>query len=332
MEGYRSSGLVYALRKQGIYLEAVEFPESGYFPRGWLFRRSVFERRKSIWLVTYPNARYVFFLKMLGCRKIILDAGWPTSDFSFEREVGFYRAKLKRFLSYSFDYLTFNFSQVVLLESRSQVEHCAPLLHTAINKLNVIPTSLDERSHSNSVSVKPADNFTILFRGRFNPESGVEVLLDVAQKLIEMPFRFLLLCPNLPNSYRLGSNIVLDRNFYTQSELSIHYKSSHIVLGQLASHPRLERTVPHRAIEAAYSGSIFVTGRNAAVSEFFTENQDCLMFSPGSAEELCELLICVFEDYSSYKYLGENILSTYKKRFSPKVIARDFIGIVDSWV
>lgn len=327
MKGYRSSGLVYALEQQGLILEELGLPESGYFPTDLRSIIWIIKRRECIWLITYPNNRFVFLLKTLGCKTIVLDAGWPVSDFSFEREFGHLRTTLKKLRWFLFDYLTFKLSNKVLLESQAQVKYCLKYLRCPKRKLFVVPTTLDEEKYRVPSSVELFDQFTILFRGRYNPESGVEVFLELAKRLRNKPFRFLLLCPNLPNDYELSPNVILDRTFHTQAELGVFNRRSHLVLGQLSSHPRLERTVPHRAVEAAYSGSIFVSARNRAISEFFVEGEDCLMFNPGCVQELSEIVIQVQQKYKDYGYLRKNIQNTYQTKFGPQAITDMFFDI-----
>lgn len=331
IKGYRSSGLIYALRKQGINLEGIQFPESGYLHKDLRTICKIFRNRNFVWLITYPNVRYVFLLKMLGCRKIVLDAGWPISDFSFSRDIGNFGSRFKKLIWFFFDFASFHLSDVVLLESRAQVNYCANFLHCSKTKLFALPTALDEAQHLSLKSIESFDTFTILFRGRYNPESGVETFLAVAHMLRHTSFRFLLLCPNLPDVLKFGSNVILDRTFYSQSELNVFNRKSHVVLGQLANHPRLQRTIPHRAIEAAYSGAIFVTARNRAISELLVEKTECLMFTPGSEQELAQLLIEIHDNYVEYSYLKQNIMKAYKRNLSSEPITNRFLDTIIKW-
>lgn len=331
MRGYRSSGLIYALEERGVEISKIKFPNSGFFPLDPNLIKEIRKKRKSVWIITYPNARYIFLLKILGCDRLILDAGWPFSDFSFERSNWVFLAKLKKYVWLLFDFATFLTAEVIFLESKSQIEYCLKTFKVAKNKMVTLSSSLNEREYCYSGSSKLFDEFTVLFRGRYNPESGVELFLALAEHLQDKPIRFLLLCPNLPLTLVVKSNVIVDRNYYSQSELAAFNTKSHIVLGQLAKHPRLERTIPHRAIEAACSGALFVTARNSAICEQFTENQDSLMFDPGSKTELVDLVMRVFQSYDDYQPIKNQIKVTYENKLSPRAVSRIFLDSIRRW-
>ena len=331
MKGYRSSGLIYALENEGVVISKIKFPESGFFPRQPKLIKDILKKRKSVWVVTYPNARYVFLLKILGCKKIILDAGWPVSDFSFQKSNLIFLTNLKMCAWLLFDFATFFTADVIFLESKSQIEHCYRTFKVAKSKMVALPSVLDEREYYYPSSSMLFDEFTALFRGRYNPESGVEVFLALAKYLQNKPIRFLLLCPNLPQTLVVSSNVIVDRTYYSQSELAAFNTKSHIVLGQLAKHPRLERTIPHRAVEAAYSGALFITARNSAICELFTENQDSLMFDPGSKIELEDLVVKVFHRYDDYHLIKNRIKVTYESKLGPKAVSKLFLDTIRRW-
>jgi len=101
-------------------------------------------------LIASPNAILTIPLTLLRRRRPMLDAGWPLIDgvISSRRQYGF--LGLRALMTYVIDFLSFQLSSVVLLESEEQLDYTRKRFWVGKSKLRVLYTGFDERRYKSS--------------------------------------------------------------------------------------------------------------------------------------------------------------------------------------
>ena len=290
------------------------------------------ELREADAIVVMSPCQMIAPLVRILLRKIvILDAGWPLTDGVLSRGVKF--SNLHRLASiFLVDFLAFQTSNLVLLESEAQLKRCRKTFLLSKRKCSVQYTGLDESkfnvSESKSqlvqdleVKISSIDNpLTVIFRGKVNKESGFTKILETAAKMPEeATFLFLL---GLEDQYSNSPDNVLIAKGFTDSEMRYLYEISDIAIGQISSHSRLGYTIPHKAYEAAFFAKCYITVDTPSLREIF--DKESVFFldqtQPGSLESAIKSL----EDSDIRLTYSRRIRDRYEEKFSQCLISRSF--------
>lgn len=230
------------------------------------------------------------------------------------------------------DFISFHFSSHVLLESNAQTDFVHRLFLVPRKKLFRSWMGVDEKVFFRDSQVKKDKKFTILFRGRFLPESGILTVIETAKKLEDKDVQFLIIGHGF--MYR-EVNALMDKlkpkNIEMVSErlpgnaLRERMLGAHISLGQLANHPRLSRTLPAKLYESLALGLPYLTGRNAGILELLKEDETCIATEPGNPDDLAKKILYLRDNPRILQKVAENGYQLYKERLTSKKLADDFM-------
>jgi hypothetical protein len=131
----------------------------------------------------------------------------------------------------------------------------------------------------------------------------------------------------LPINIDFSNNTFISREMLSKSKISKLQKSCRILLGQLAKHNRLNRTIPHKAFEAAFLATPYLTADNKGITEIFTEGIEIECFSPGNSIELVDKIKSLINDSDKLCEMSTLIHKKYRKTCSQKILAQSFIEI-----
>jgi len=264
---------------------------------------------------------------------LILDSGWSLFEGTYisRKKIGFLGYKLIK--NYSIDFIASHLAARVVLESKRQSDFYCRIFLLSRTKVDVIYTGVDEVAFVPEESYRPQENVqgpVIFFRGKYNPEAGLETLATASFLLKNLNVSLYVASPGLPQSILFASNTHIDRGLHTKSEMASMLANCTFALGQMADHPRLQRTIPHKAFEAAFLGKAYLSARSQGILELFEENSDIACFEPGDPEDLANKIISLLGNLKMVNQLGENMKSTYSTKCSQKILATNFLKIVDS--
>ena len=200
-------------------------------------------------------------------------------------------------------------------------------------KCEVLYTGLDEGAFQVDCNYETppkfeGTNFTVLFRGKFNPEAGMSTLAEATKILEEEPITFWIFSPGLPSGLEFSSRSFISREFISKSQIATLQNNSNLTLGQLANHPRLERTIPHKAFESGFLGSPYLTARTGGILELFREDIEIACFEPGSAEDLAIKILYLRNNKEVLEKLSYNMMLNYQVMSAQEVLSKKFISIV----
>jgi hypothetical protein len=280
-------------------------------------------------VVTSPSHLLAIYARFILKRAVILDAGWSL----FEGEVisrksfGFLGFRAARI--YCIDLFANHLAKTILVETDLQKKYYKKLFFLPTEKVKVLYTGLDEESFSSLVkptSYSPPDKslFSVLFRGKYNLEAGLEVLSEAAEILKNEKIFFSIFAPGIPSHISFSENVKVYTEQLTKAEIAYLLCNADLSLGQLSNNPRLARTIPHKAFESAFCSTPYLTARSSGVMEIFSENE-LLTFDPGNASDLASQILRTSKISDLRKNKGETMRRKYNETASQDILTQRFL-------
>jgi hypothetical protein len=164
------------------------------------------------------------------------------------------------------------------------------------------------------------NRLVVLFRGKINNESGVEIILGAAECL-KGEAVFILLTGQSKRLSKAPQNcyVVTD---VTENEMAQIYDLADITLGQLSDHPRLKYTIPHKAFESGFFSKCYVSAKSTGIQELFPEGTAHLIENV-SIENLVSAIRMLSQTRSIEGY-GKLANDSYRKLASQEVLNSKF--------
>ncbi len=196
------------------------------------------------------------------------------------------------------DIVSCHLSWRVLAESQNQIEYTRRLCLLRRSKLIRSWSGLNEKEFLYDPSIAKNLNFTILFRGRFLSESGIDTVIKAAKILEDSNISFLIMGEG--HLYKIVNhlmetlhpkNIEMVNRTLPIEDLRRKMQQCHISLGQMADHPRLNRTLPCKSFESLAMRLPYLTARNKAILELLKEDETCFCANPGDPEDLAKKIL-----------------------------------------
>lgn len=286
--------------------------------------------RDSIFIIMSPSQYLAIPIRILLSKNIVTDFGWSLYEGTrISRGV----TGIPAIKSFLIDFFASKFSKYVVLESKEQVNFFSTLFKTNRDKCRVVYTGLNEKDFFLNDKFKtPVDIFSnskiVLYRGKYNPEGGLEILAETTKILEAEDITFWVFTPGLPNSITFSKNTIIDRSYYSPDIIAKIQSACTISLGQLANHERLSRTIPHKAFEAAYLSKPYITGRNKGILEVFNEGTEILCFNPGDCYDLANKITNVINNKHLINTLGIKMKQKYNQELSQSILSEKFLKVI----
>lgn len=231
------------------------------------------------------------------------------------------------------DFVSFHFSSQVLLESNAQIIFIHKLFFVPRRKLARSWMGIDEGVFFRDPAVKKNKEFTVLFRGRFLPESGILTVVETAKILENTGVQFLIIGHgflyrevNALMEKLHPKNVEKIEETLPPEELRVRMLQCHISLGQLADHPRLLRTLPCKLFESLALGLPYLTGRNRAAMELLKENATCFAVEPANSNDLAKKILYLRDNPEKLRIVAENGYNLYKEKLTSKRLAEELVA------
>ncbi len=238
------------------------------------------------------------------------------------------------------DFLAFNSAHLNLLENEEQIKFVSKKFLIPRKKLTKAWTGVDDSLFYTDSDVKKLSTFTVLFRGAFLPESGVEYAIDAAKILKKHNINLRIIGRNIGAlvplmEERLGefdsSNVEWIKGKKMPFEdLRLKMQECHISLGQLSNHDRLNMTIPHKAFESIAMKIPYLTARNKGVLELLKEDETCFCCNPADAEDLAKKILEIKNNLELMAKVAENAYQLYTRELTPKILAKKVLDIIGS--
>lgn len=279
-------------------------------------------------VVGYPAYILVPFARLISRKPIIFDAGWSLYEGTVVARGLYKRQPLQRLYYWCIDWIAYQSAHLVLLESNEQIAYYQKLLRVSDRMPRRLFTGVNEKEFFMNPSIEKRKEFTVLFRGYANPEAGLPQVMEAARILQSEGVRFLIISPNA-NLQDLPTNIELHKGFFAVDQLRHWMQSCQVSIGQVSTHERLGRTIPHKAYESMILGIPFLTADTPAVRELFA-NESAIFVEPGNVADIVAQIRSLKNDPDRSIEIVRNASRCYIEKCSNEVLALEIISHIRS--
>mgnify|MGYP001567820266 CR=1 FL=1 len=285
--------------------------------------------------VGYSGHILVPFARLLSRKKIVFNSLCSLYEGIIISRVRSSRFSLKAAWIWLIDFLAFRCASVSLVESNEQKKWLMKKFFLRDDKLIVALTGVDDSLFFYEPNIAQPTVFTVLFRGGFLPESGIEYAIEAAKILKDEDIRFEILGRGqMENKVRKmladfdSKNVEWISQKIEQNELHRLMQECHLSLGQLSDHDRLSRTIPHKAFESLVMKIPYLTARNKGVLELLTENETCFCCNPADARDLASKILEIKNNPALAARIADNAYKLYNEELTPKILAKKVLGVL----
>jgi glycosyltransferase involved in cell wall biosynthesis len=319
-------------RKLGANVEFIEIESSALINQFLALRKRL--SRKYVYVVMSPSQYLVPFVRIFLGRKVILDAGWSLFEGTVLARKRFGLFGLLALKTFLIDFISSHLATKVVVETKNQRKFYSRIFLVNKRKITVLYTGVDEDSLKNARGQIQLPNFfnnskIVLFRGKYNRESGIEILAAATKLLISEDITFWVFCPGLPTHIEFSKHTYINRTYIqSQSEISNFYRSAQITVGQMSKDRRLSRTIPHKAFESAYLSKPYITAGNSGIRELFVDKLEIIYTRAVDAQDLALKIRYLLDNPDAAKLIGQNMNLKYSRSCSQEILAKTFLKLV----
>lgn len=199
-------------------------------------------------------------------------------------------------------------------------------------RLHVIPVGV-----RNLPLLPPPDPAAPLvqYTGTYIPFHGVEIILEAARLLPEVPFELI----GSGQTYKtmaaqaesMGlSNVRFRKGYFPLDELTAMQAASTIMLGVFGAAAKTEYVVPNKLYEALALGRPVITAESAAVREFMTPGEHLITVPPGDASALAEAIRALLADPARQAALRDAGRRLIEERYLPGHIGPQLLNLLET--
>lgn len=272
------------------------------------------------WLKLVSRKKIVYYALCSVIERLIISRGLASKH------------SLKYWLYWMQDFLAGILSHKVMLETDHQIEFFEKTFGFSRKKLVLARTGVDDDKFFYDPALKKFDQFTVIFRGRLLPEAGAEYAVRAAKLLENQNIKFIMHAfgQELPKIRKLiaelkPANLELITEFLPIEKVREQMQKSHLSLGQLSNHERLQRTIPHKAYESLALQLPYLTARNPAVMELLKEGETCLACNPADARDLAAKILWAKDHPEELEKIAQHGHELYKKELTPEILAKHLL-------
>jgi len=284
-------------------------------------------------MVGYDSSLLAVFLRPFYGKKMIYCAVLPVYERLVTSRNLAGRWSLKGTYYWLIDFLAYRFSDLTMIESEHQIDYISSFYHISKDKFIQAWIGVDEGNFFYDPEIKKSPVFTVLFRGALMPEAGAKYVVQAAKILEKENIKFLMLSGGMLLNEVNGfiekikpRNLELRSEFLSYEELRTTMQKCHVSLGQLSSHPRLTRTVPHKVFESLALKLPYLTAANPGILELLQDGETCITCQPADVRSLADKILWLKNNYFLARKIAENGYKFYKKELASAVLAKNLIN------
>jgi glycosyltransferase involved in cell wall biosynthesis len=284
-------------------------------------------------IVGYPSQVAVPLAKLISRKKVVLDALASLYEGEIVSRGG---GVFKAWKTWLVDFSAYFFADLILVESNAQIDFFVKSFFVSEKKLRRVFTGASDKLFFPDSNVVKRALFTVVFRGQFLPEAGVDTILESAKILQEKNtlenIQFLFMGKDFGHkklSEKIKEldlkNVEVVSSFLSFQEIREKMLACHVSLGQFGKHERLDRTIPHKAFETLALCLPYITARSKGVLELLTDRENCLMTHVADSKDLVEKILELKRNPDLANKIAGAGLALYKEKLTPKVLAKQII-------
>jgi glycosyltransferase involved in cell wall biosynthesis len=222
------------------------------------------------------------------------------------------------------DRAAFRAADMVVLDTQANAAYVADL--AGIEEPYVCYVGAEERLFRKSWRLP--ERFSVLFVGKFIPLHGVEVIVEAARLLPNIPFRIVgggqtewLLRNPPPNVEHLP--------WIEYEDLPREYARASCALGIFGATGKAGRVIQNKAFQALAVGTPLITASTAASRELLRDERDALLTEP-TPEALAAAIERLHEDTALAERIGAEGRRTFEREASESVLGEKWRTLVEN--
>jgi glycosyltransferase involved in cell wall biosynthesis len=320
-----------------VYIKGLEengfTVEGQYMPKGFrnCFKLAGFSNRigknYNLIMVGYDSPWLAVVSKLLSRKKVVYNALCSVYERMIISRNLASKYSLKSFNYWLSDFLAVHLSDIVMVETNEQARFFKKMFKVSGKKLFRAWIGVNEGNFYHNPAIKKFDTFTVLFRGAFMPESGIEYAIRAAKILENENINFVIQGGGLNTdkvenliSELKPKNVKLSTDYTSFEDLRMIMQRCHLSLGQLSNHERLERTIPHKAYESLAMKLPYLTAANKAVFELFKEGDTCITCQASDVDSLSKKILWASKNLDVIESIANAGHELYRKELNIKVL------------
>ena len=286
-------------------------------------------------VVGYDSPGFVILIWLISKKKIIYNAVLSVYErLIVSRELAS-KFSIKAFYYWLLDFVAVRLANLTVVETNHQADYFKKMFKISDKKISRNWIGVDEDKFFYDSAVTKRDVFTVLFRGAFMPEAGVEYAINAAKMFEDKNIKFIIIGGGilLEKTKELISelkpkNLELITYFLPYEKLRQIMQGCHLSLGQLSDHDRLTRTIPHKAYESLAMKLPYLTASNTGILELLTPDKTCLTCNPADSNSLAEKILLAKNNYPLAADIAENGYQLYQDKLKSYILAKNLLDRV----
>ena len=286
-----------------------------------------------LYIIGFRGHEIYWLLKLFIIKKkIIFDEMMsPWSAFTGEKH-GYPRNKLLSRVLYGIEKGILHDSDIVITDTEAHVDYLSKTFHLEKNRLKEVPVGTDENlfvpkkgtiKDTQGLANRP---FMVFFYGNFLPLHGVEVILESAALLHDLPIVFLIVggrgnARNLAMFNKKLADLkcqnVRHIEWVNPEQLPDLIAEADVCLGgPFGGTEQASRVVTGKTYQFLCMGKPTVIGKIDKMRPSFLNKNNCFIVEQRNSEELAEVLRWSFFNRSKLEIIGQNAEKLYWSEFS----------------
>ena len=212
------------------------------------------------------------------------------------------------------DRAAFRAADLLVSDTRANADYMAEL--AGIDEVAVCYVGAEERLFR--PAWQRSEDFHVLFVGKFAPLHGVDLILEAARQLPDVPFRVVgsgqvtALLDDRPANVEHVPWIEYER-------LPSEYAGASCALGVFGASGKAERVIPHKAFQALAVGTPLITADTPAARELLVDGRDSLLVER-NADALAQAIVALRDNAELAQRIGAEGRATFEREASEAVL------------
>jgi len=212
------------------------------------------------------------------------------------------------------DQAAFRAADLVVADTQANADFMREI--AAIDEVAVCYIGAEERLFR--PAWRRGDEFHVLFVGKIAPLHGLELIMEAARRVPDVPFRVVgtgqvthLLDGRPPNVEHVS--------WIAYERLPAEYARAGCALGLFGASGKASRVIPHKVFQALAVGVPVITADTPAARELLVDGRDSLLVER-SADSLAEAIMRLRDDSDLAEEIGRSGRSTFEREASESVL------------
>jgi glycosyltransferase involved in cell wall biosynthesis len=236
------------------------------------------------------------------------------------------------------DRVAFMLPDLVLADTREHAAYFQAEFGLSRREVAVVPVGArpEPRADGSAAPRGEGEPVTVFQYGKWSPMHGAETVLAAADLMRELPVRFVLagegqLSAALRDDIaRRGLTKVDWLGALSMDELRARTLAADVCLGVFGASEKAARVVPNKVYDALACGRPVVTADTPGIREALHDGEDAVLVPAGDVKALSAALEGLLDE-SERARLGAAALATYRRAFTPAVVAGALLdGLADA--